>query len=80
MDGHWFSGAVCPMDGSESEWSRAVNDAGERVEGGRLSLELLVQHGLPTDATHHVLVIDHDLASWPPVQPIEIVELAEHER
>jgi len=80
MDGHWFSGATCPNDGSESEWSREVSDAAHRLGTNDVSLSLLIAAGLSVEASRHVLIIEHDLASWPPGAPIEIIELHEDTR
>jgi hypothetical protein len=80
MDGHWFSGVVCPMDGSESEWSRAVAEAVERLANETVTVARLVEAGLPVEAAEQVLVIDQRLRSWPTVRPIEIIELADAAR
>jgi hypothetical protein len=51
--------------GSESEWSRELSEVVVRLGEESISLERLVQAGLSAEAYRHVLVIDHNLASWP---------------
>ena len=70
----WFAGTVCPNDGSASEWSVEVDALVKKLGTKPLSIETLVGVGLPPTARAHVLVIDQQLETWPPEQPIIVWE------
>jgi hypothetical protein len=57
-----------------------IGDAGHRLGTNHVPLSLLVAVGLSVEASRQVLVIEQDLASWPPASPIEIIELREDTR
>lgn len=55
--------------------SLLVAEVVDRLGGDPLTLDNLRRRGLYSDAAQQVLIIERDLATWPPLRWIQIIEL-----
>ena len=82
VDGHYFVGSACPLDGWSSDAVRQIDHISNllRAEGHEISIDLLREHGCGEEAIRRAVVVEYGApdAAFDAIEPAALIIDGKH--